>query len=179
MARLHLFEIEDQQWHRGSLHVDEDRTGGVLRARRAEEDDVVVAGADGLGARLEEDAARGREAREATVRGRHGDALGTDALQDDPTRLAAGMPDSAMRHVEEFTADYQAGGGGAVQIGMAYGLAGRSDEAFEWLNRAVDDSDGWIFFLNTMSALGCFDSLIRFPATTTLATHSSANKREH
>jgi serine/threonine protein kinase len=71
----------------------------------------------------------------------------------------AGMPDSAMRHLEEF----KSRGASAALIGGIYGLGGYRDEAFEWLNLAYEDRATWLLFLNTMSAFGCADSLITDP----------------
>jgi tetratricopeptide (TPR) repeat protein len=76
---------------------------------------------------------------------------------------AAGMPDSALRHVDDFEAAYQSGAFSAAIIGITYGYAGRRDEAFEWLDRAVDDHDGWLLFLNNGSGIGTCDSLITDP----------------
>ena len=76
---------------------------------------------------------------------------------------AAGMPDSALRHIDQMVASYQAGDGNPTKIGMIYGFAGRRDEAFEWLNRAVDERHGWTLVLNNASAFGVCDSLITDP----------------
>jgi len=73
---------------------------------------------------------------------------------------AAGLPDSAMRHLEEFKAY---GEDTATITGFLYGLGGRRDEAFEWLNIACDERATWLLFINNMSAFGCYDSLLADP----------------
>jgi tetratricopeptide (TPR) repeat protein len=75
---------------------------------------------------------------------------------------AAGEPDSALRHVDEWEGLYP-----DVDIspflGMAYGLAGDNDKAFEWLERAYENHNNWLLFLNAMGAFGVADNLLDDP----------------
>ena len=75
---------------------------------------------------------------------------------------AAGVADSALRHLDEFEGLYPKVDL-SPQIALIYAVTGDKDNAFEWLERAYENHNNWLLFMNAMSAFGAADNLLDDP----------------
>ena len=74
----------------------------------------------------------------------------------------AGVADSARRHLDQFEAlypDYDL----SPQIALIYTVTGENDKAFEWLERAYENHNNWLLYMNAMSGFGGMDNLLDDP----------------
>ena len=74
----------------------------------------------------------------------------------------AGVADSALRHLDQYEALYPHMDL-SPQIAMIYSVTGDNDKAFEWLERAYENHNNWLLFMNAMSGFGGVDNLLDDP----------------
>jgi len=75
---------------------------------------------------------------------------------------AAGVADSALRHLDEFEAaypDYDT----SPFVAMIYAVNGDNDKAFEWFERAYENHNNLLLYMNNFSAFGVVDNLLNDP----------------
>ena len=75
---------------------------------------------------------------------------------------AAGVADSALRHLDQFEALYP-DMDLSPHIAWIYTVTGNNDKAFEWFERAYENHNNWLLFMNAMSGFGGADNLLDDP----------------
>ena len=75
---------------------------------------------------------------------------------------AAGVADSALRHLDQYEALYP-DMDTSPMIALIYAVTGDNDKAFEWFERACENHNNWLLFMNGMSGFGGADNLLDDP----------------